>query len=154
MTRKQKLIEKVCDRCASPRVLGVTFCQKHLKEEYDRYFAGDSYEKDKQATSNERPKVEHTPTPWQVKSLPGRKVGDTCRNWIHAGDMYIAEVGDVTMPEHVANAEFIVRAVNSHEALLKVAKAVVAYQRGYGPSKTLGELVNMAIQAITQAEQE
>lgn len=51
-----------------------------------------------------------------------------------------------------SDTALIVKAVNSYDALLEACKEIVKYQRGAGPSKTLGEVVEIARQAIAQAE--
>jgi hypothetical protein len=54
----------------------------------------------------------HTPVPWSIGK----------RRWITSGDVDIARIHSVSKigeNEAVANAEFIVRACNSHDALLE-----------------------------------
>jgi len=68
----------------------------------------------------------HTPVPWSIGK----------RRWITSGDVDIARIHDVSRigeAEAVANAEFIVRACNSHDALLE------ALERAY---QALSDIIN------------
>ena len=67
-------------------------------------------------------KTEHTPTPWKIddnNSLPLGVIAD------NADGDGIAEIGKRNS-ENLANASFIVRAVNSHDAL--VAAVATAHE--------------------------
>ena len=57
----------------------------------------------------------HTATPWQIEGC-----------WIGNG-FKIAEVQRIGTEEGKANAEFIVRAVNSHDVLVEALKEVRIY---------------------------
>ncbi len=69
-----------------------------------------------------KPAVPHTPTPW--KAMP-------CRNGWHVvteQNRFVANCTDSTGKDDITsepNAAFIVRAVNAHEELMKVARGVV-----------------------------
>lgn len=67
---------------------------------------------------------QHTPTPWHYDGEFIR-TGDTRFSLSARPLEVIAEVKDSENWE--ANAGFIVRAVNSHEALLKIAKSIYDY---------------------------
>jgi hypothetical protein len=64
------------------------------------------------------PEAKHTPTPWKLdqddRFVNGPK-----------GQAIFGALGDGSDETHTANAEFIVRAVNSHEALLEAAKEML-----------------------------
>lgn len=75
--------------------------------------------------------MDHTPTPWRLATLDesdgwqdaplilqedGCSIGEMSRGFPHVN----ATAGDR------ANAEFVVRAVNSHDALLAACKAAIA----------------------------
>ena len=98
---------------------------------------------------------QHTPMPWQRQGFDILSHGP---NGTHAyflarcqPDNGKGVVRVDTEAEAVANADFIVRAVNSHEALLRAAKlAIVAYREQFKdatPNWFIGLL-----QAIKQAE--
>ena len=65
-------------------------------------------------------KTEHTPTPWKV--IHGKFIIVSC-NEEELGYYSIAEIADV-VPKcpTLANAEFIVKACNSHEKLVEALK--------------------------------
>lgn len=62
--------------------------------------------------------IKHTPTPWQAKPF-----GDNA--WVvMRGDMVLAVLSREDHPQwNEANAKFICRAANSHDALLEACKA-------------------------------
>ena len=62
--------------------------------------------------------MSHTPTPWEVYS---KFVGPLV---IKSGDTEIAHVGADSFSLCVANAEFIVRAVNAHDELVSLLALV------------------------------
>ena len=67
--------------------------------------------------------TQHTPVPWSIGK----------RRWITSGDVDIARIHSVSKigeGEAVANAEFIVRACNSHDALLEVLETLMALEGG------------------------
>lgn len=73
---------------------------------------------------NEGSKLSHTPTPWHPAYDRGCELIMAFRNGREA---VLAEVGaetDTSYEEDRANAAFIVRAVNSHDALVKALEAV------------------------------
>ncbi len=57
----------------------------------------------------------HTPTPWRLEAESG--IG-----MISAGDAFAIHDFDIYSDVQLANAEFIVRAVNSHGELLELVK--------------------------------
>ena len=61
-------------------------------------------------------KSEHTPTPWEQSISEPERVYESGGILVHAnGSKYLPDA------EKVANAAFIVRAVNSHDALIQAA---------------------------------
>lgn len=104
--------------------------------------------------------MKHTPTPWKLEN---RKKDGVMGNVITYGTILIAQVfswgkkSKYKMREQSqANAEFIVRAVNSHEALVGALKALVyilyesgevLHDNGIGYVKEL----NDALEALKQA---
>lgn len=94
------------------------------------------------------PKIKHTPTPWQVIKESQRHdyFGSL---YIKAGKTVIANLVFQLDDSEKANAEFIVRAVNSHEALLEAARCA-------GDALVDGQhkdiAINLLRQAIAQAE--
>lgn len=91
--------------------------------------------------------TKHTPTPWHVgphyKSDIESRVGRVC------------DISPMNAPQSIANAEFIVRACNSHEELLILARGLVAWHDARFV-QNLGEpfaaLVDAARTAILKAE--
>ena len=65
-------------------------------------------------------KTEHTPIPWDISSscLICNEEGKILANLIPLGLMEL----DVTLDEAVANAEFIVKAVNNHDKLVEILR--------------------------------
>lgn len=98
--------------------------------------------------------MSHTPTPWRM--------GPALHEGYHAAVMalshtLIANFGDgsVGKAEHEANAAFIVRACNSHEAMLKQLKATQAMLVGRGlisHDPEMNDLFNSNAMAIDDAE--
>lgn len=69
--------------------------------------------------TNQTKEVSHTPTPWHIN---GEAI-ESDHKWVaSAGSNGINDED-----EDMVNAAFIVRAVNSHEALLQAAKAIQAW---------------------------
>lgn len=69
--------------------------------------------------------MSHTPTPWRyVRQNPSPTTGEHMIAGAKPG--YLAEVRDCGSGEVSANAEFIVRACNSHDALVAALKSVLA----------------------------
>lgn len=69
--------------------------------------------------------MNHTPTPWKVRTLPERYGGwcfieapEVVAGQSVAGDYHREVMGD-DYPEREGDAEFIVRACNSHDALVE-----------------------------------
>lgn len=87
--------------------------------------------------------VQHTPTPWLKAEL------GVVRNEV---DNYLVArcIGD-TDQEADANAAFIVRAVNSHEAMLEALKLVVRDLKKYGKYEASSVYLELI---ISQAEGE
>jgi hypothetical protein len=89
-----------------------------------------------------KPKIEHAPTPWSQ---------DGCEITSTDGEMIIYDEGG----HSVADAEFIVRAVNAHEDLLAVAYEAAKQMRELDAKRlTTSEIkfARMIEQAIAKAE--
>ena len=112
-------------------------------------------------TTQQESKAGHTPTPWYrqqytIKSVgtPGLKIKiiETPKN----------EFGENTHGSFEENADFIIRAVHSHEALLKTCKDMMSlykkvngqYQHAFGPEtvKAFHIVLTEMENAIKQAE--
>jgi hypothetical protein len=82
----------------------------------------------------------HTPTPWHVRSVyPGRSNTPIHQIAIGLDEDHICAIatinrGDRSRGERLANAEFIVRAVNNHEALYEACRKVVSWYEDSGTS--------------------
>jgi hypothetical protein len=84
----------------------------------------------------------HTPTPWKlIKGINQYDVNGSDNNLV-MGQLFTQGV-----PPNIEDTAFIVRAVNSHEALLEIAKWVAA---GHA---TCNDIVIKAQKAIAQAEE-
>ena len=110
-------------------------------------------------------KPNHTPTPWEIVALAKSKNSRFPKNG-ELGDFLIRQmkeapggiaitIGGLGKTEE-ANAEFIVRAVNSHEALLETLKKLRlcvhkpgCYCAGYDDCECLPDIID---DAIAQAE--
>jgi len=97
---------------------------------------------------------QHTPTPWKVaESVKGK----TCYA-IVSRDGWIADLNECH-GDRLANASFIVRAVNSHEALVDALIMALPYvetaleDRGYKPG-VVDQMVKKIREAIALAEGE
>jgi hypothetical protein len=66
--------------------------------------------------------AQHTPTPWGLDSIDDTAIMSSTSN-----GHYIASCDRGDLPQEIcrANAEFIVRAVNSHAELLKLVEALL-----------------------------
>lgn len=89
--------------------------------------------------------MKHTPTPWRMEiedegfiSIFGSRLNQTCGDQVALTPM--------KKDEDKANAEFILRAVNSHEALLAAAKHMRDTLEHQGMTRILWN------EAIAQAE--
>lgn len=87
--------------------------------------------------------IEHTPIPWTDEEGDG---------WIRslAVPMSESRIGQVHR-NRVGNAAFIVRAVNTHAALLAAAEEYLAWTGGEGRSGDGGRLVDNLRAAIDKA---
>lgn len=96
--------------------------------------------------------TKHTPTPWKREGFSVVSHGEReSHHWFLAECRPDNGKGTVKVDnekEAIANAEFIVRAVNSHEALLQTAKELLKAIKGEGMARNWG----MWEQAIAQAE--
>lgn len=70
--------------------------------------------------------MNHTPTPWQTCGFENLTVNDSSGNTILA----CPGSSTGTLVEMKANAQFIVRACNAHEELVKIAQAYRNYLKG------------------------
>lgn len=104
--------------------------------------------------------VTHTPTPWSIED--GEHGSITLSGGHHIADIpYWDEPGKPqdgwsTQGEAIANAAYIVRAVNAHEELLDACKTVVAHFEDVRKRATFKvaepEYVTKAKQAIAKVE--
>ena len=89
-------------------------------------------------------KLQHTPTPWQVHesspSSPLQIIGNIDYNADGSQIDYdvIADMGGLDADD--ANAAFIVRAVNSHEALVEAATWAIAVISNPDAQETVNKL--------------
>lgn len=82
---------------------------------------------------------EHTPTPWQVGFGPLTSEGSYSTQIMPAsgGDQVAAAFGWGNAELSTANAEFIVRAVNSHAALVAALEAIAKEEREGWPPRPM-----------------
>ena len=108
-------------------------------------------------------KVEHTKTPWFNAVFDHADKIGILRDVTQPGDTwnsadpiaYIEMIEGNTnqpIPEAMANAEFIIKAVNSHEALLEAAKIGLSYMRPGHHDIVYGTDLKTVKLAIAQAE--
>ena len=96
---------------------------------------------------NKTQETKHAPTPWRIDGgTNNRGEQFIWTNGNYFGGHAIACVYD-RMKDAKENAEFIVRAVNSHEALLESLKDVLAHSE-----LQAGIIREKAVKAIAQAE--
>ena len=104
--------------------------------------------------------TKHTPTPWAQGTRPyeaclifARVQGIRKEHLVRIAQTLLWN-GSGNESEAIANAEFIVRACNSHDALLAAAKAAEAYLQGKRTGKQYEEadLVDQLRAAIRAAE--
>jgi len=83
-------------------------------------------------TTQTKERARHTPTPWEVDNNNGAHGTCTIRHFRTSADgSFKAPFGEAiadlmgSSPEREANADFIVRAVNSHEAMVEALKTLV-----------------------------
>ena len=89
--------------------------------------------------------TQHTPVPWSLEY----------RRWITSGDVYIARIHDVSKigeAEAVANAEFIIRACNSHDALLEALEMALRMMEGESLDEQFDGEAEVIRDAIAQAK--
>lgn len=92
-------------------------------------------------------KTQHTPTPWNVDE---RSI--YCEKWGMDRIALLEQASHrMSMSEVKANAAFIVRAVNAHEELLRIAKQMVFDWKHNEPKMPVG-YINDVLQAIAKAE--
>lgn len=70
--------------------------------------------------------ADHTPTPWQWDSgiIPPDGPGTYSDIYVNGGEIIIAQVND-QIEQGKANAEFIIKAVNHHDALVKALQVLL-----------------------------
>lgn len=107
-------------------------------------------------------KKSHTQTPWKIEDSQryansgsidishGDEIIASVIVNIEPGDYFQKEILEMASAEELANAAFIVRAVNCHEELLDALKAMVKQRRECGFVKHESEL--MADKAIAKAD--
>ena len=89
--------------------------------------------------------LQHTPTPWSI----GR------RRWITGGNVDIARIHSVSKigeAEAVANAEFIIRACNSHDALLSALEMALRMMEAEGLDEQFDGEAEVIRDAIAKAK--
>ncbi|MEZ2132736.1 MULTISPECIES: hypothetical protein [unclassified Sinorhizobium] len=99
--------------------------------------------------------TKHTPTPWRMDD--DIRFGETPR--VYGADKHICEVANAELPidaqeEWIANAAFIVKACNSHEALIEALKAVEAYLGPQVPAADSVVVYNKVVAALKLVEVE
>lgn len=103
------------------------------------------------------PKAEHTPTPWDIDwSENYRRYQLRSKKGSFGHFEGWAVDGVTTEDEDRANAEFIVRAVNSHKALLEVVKNLKKYAWANDPNSMSLEfraIINQACDAVALAKE-
>lgn len=97
-----------------------------------------------------RDKPQHTPTPWEIcgDRKPIKNIKDPIffKLGIRKGGRRIAEAHGIGEEETKANAAFIVKAVNNHDALVEACRAALV-------AGGLDPLIERALQnALAQAE--
>lgn len=107
-----------------------------------------------------KPKVQHTPTPWTIRNehlilIPN---GENVLNGtiqIESENSHIACVSsiDLSFRECIANAAFIVQAVNSHEELLKAAYQLASLLHNDESSTCTDKNLCDACKAIAKVEE-
>ena len=95
--------------------------------------------------------MEHTPKPW-VCTLNGQVSRETADGLMPVADTYVCTNTYKPSGELVAaNAEFIVRAVNSHSDLLEACQAMITdFDLGESSIKTSKILMEAAIKKATE----
>ncbi len=97
----------------------------------------------------------HTPTPWELvmdnKRYPGIDGGDNYTVIIFGNEHEECGVRGVTHEQAIANAAFIVRAANSHDALVK---ALADALEEIGKRRPNGEVVKRCRTALSLAQPE
>jgi hypothetical protein len=95
----------------------------------------------------------HTLTPWYTTEIIESGIGMQKKTeWpIYAANGKYAHPATAT---NAADAEFIVRAVNSHQELLDALQAIVEFEESYTvkPGVSQHDLINKAKAAIAHAE--
>lgn len=97
---------------------------------------------------NTNKETKHTPTPWHISDE--HRIVDE-----QGGLVADVKYAKATTAEAMADAEFISRAVNSHEALLEAAKKVVKEYSALpinGPETVIIKSIDDLQEAIAQAE--
>ena len=94
----------------------------------------------------------HTPIPWKVNTFAGRPNSEVFSNDTLICDCRATNV-EMTSEEIEANAEFIVRAVNSHQALLDALKCLYRDEKLDDGDPALDQSRIKAAAAIKLAEE-
>lgn len=88
--------------------------------------------------------MKHTPTPWHLQANTHVPNVGIYRDVTEKGDVHgtweVIAFLDNDMERARANAEFIVRAVNSHEALLEAAKLLFRWIGTEDPNETFEDI--------------
>lgn len=84
--------------------------------------------------------IKHTATPWKVE------------NGIIRTPIFDNKV--ISRDEIRANAQFIVKAVNNHDALVEALEALTNYCDNYANTEDSYEFINQAKKALSQAKVE
>ena len=88
--------------------------------------------------------MSHTPTPWR-SSFPSYVIG---------GGIKICQLKGIYInnPNREADAEFIVRACNSHDELLEACEKLVAWDNGHGNDELYTDACEIAKRAIAKTQ--
>ena len=97
-------------------------------------------------------KSKHTPTPWKIEIVARRP--DLKKVFSIATEhFWIADCGDARLTAVKANAEFIVKACNSYEALLEAAKSAKFFVDDHSSDNEQAMILYSKLEdAIAQAE--
>lgn len=99
----------------------------------------------------------HSQLPWVIKSTPpGDEIGMVSESAIIAtadGDTIVVEVcGGIGQAEQLANAEFIVKACNNHEALVTALETIIIGK--YGLPMSPDEEPDLVVRAALEKAQD
>ena len=99
--------------------------------------------------------MEHTPTPWRMMKGKQPVYKRTIEGIATIGAPYKFHANEMSISEAQANAEFIVRAVNSHDELVEALKTMYGYFNDiviHDDQKTSDFILECAREALAKAE--